>query len=94
MRKVLALALALGLSAQVASAEYVVGAGDVLQITVWQNPTLDRTVTVREDGMLTFPPLGDLRASGLTWDARLSRFRNISECGFLGASLRPCFSIS
>jgi len=47
-------------------AEYIVGAEDVLNISVWQNPDLDKEVIVRPDGMLSFPLVGDIRVSGLT----------------------------
>jgi polysaccharide export outer membrane protein len=49
-----------------ASAEYVVGAGDILQVSVWQNEALNREVFVREDGYFTFPPVGDVEAAGLS----------------------------
>lgn len=73
MRKVLAVACALAAFTQVARAEYVIGAGDVLQISVWQNESLERSVRVRQDGLVTYPPLGDLRAVGLTPEALASR---------------------
>lgn len=46
--------------------EYVIGAADRLRITVWQNANLSKDVTVRPDGTITMPLLGDLRASGKT----------------------------
>lgn len=46
--------------------EYTVGEEDVLHISVWQNPDLDSEVTVRPDGMISFPLVGDIIASGLT----------------------------
>jgi polysaccharide export outer membrane protein len=46
--------------------EYVIGPGDVLQIFVWKEGDLSRDVTVRMDGKITVPLLGDLPASGLT----------------------------
>lgn len=45
---------------------YAIGPGDVLHISVWKDATLDRTVTVRPDGMISFPLLNDMQASGLT----------------------------
>lgn len=45
---------------------YRIGTGDVLQISVWNKKDLDRTVTVRPDGMISFPLLDDIRAAGLT----------------------------
>lgn len=49
-----------------ASQTYVIGDEDVLQISVWGSPELTIQVPVRPDGMITFPPVGDVKASGLT----------------------------
>jgi polysaccharide biosynthesis/export protein len=46
------------------AAEFRIGAGDVLQLFVWKEPELSRTVTVRVDGKLTAPLLGDVAAAG------------------------------
>jgi polysaccharide export outer membrane protein len=43
---------------------YVIGDTDVLQVVVWKEPDLTREVTVRLDGMITLPLLGDLQAAG------------------------------
>ena len=45
---------------------YVIGAEDSLQITVWKEPTLSGTVPVRPDGMISMVLVGDLKAAGLT----------------------------
>jgi len=50
----------------VSSGEYLIGAEDVLEISVWQNQELSRTVTVRPDGLISLPLVGDVRAAGLT----------------------------
>jgi polysaccharide export outer membrane protein len=47
-------------------AEYVVGPEDVLDIAVWNNPDITRTVPVRPDGMISLPLLNDVHAAGLT----------------------------
>jgi polysaccharide export outer membrane protein len=52
--------------AGVDSAHYVVGPEDVLQITVWREPTLSGNVPVRPDGMISIALIGDLKAAGLT----------------------------
>ena len=46
--------------------EYVLGASDVLRITVWRNPELSVDATVRPDGAISLPLVGDLRAAGRT----------------------------
>jgi polysaccharide export outer membrane protein len=43
---------------------YLIGPADVLRIVVWKEPDLTRDVTVRPDGMITVPLLGDLPAAG------------------------------
>jgi len=46
--------------------DYVIGVDDVLNIAVWQREDLSRTVAIRATGRLTFPPVGEIRAAGLT----------------------------
>lgn len=45
---------------------YVIGPADVLQIIVWKEPELTRDATVRFDGMVTVPLVGDVLAAGRT----------------------------
>jgi polysaccharide export outer membrane protein len=45
---------------------YVIGAQDVLDISVWKEPELSRTVPVRPDGKISMPLLNDMNAAGLT----------------------------
>src|ERR1700690_3157140 len=40
--------------------------GDTLQISVWQDPKLDRKIVVGPDGMISFPLAGHIKAGGLT----------------------------
>jgi len=46
--------------------EYVLGADDVIAVSVWGHPELERTVTVGSDGNITFAPIGDVKAAGQT----------------------------
>jgi len=46
--------------------DYVVGDGDSLLISVWGEPALSGAVTVRPDGKITLPAVGDVIASGFT----------------------------
>ncbi len=45
---------------------YLIGPGDVLSIAVFHQSELTRTETVRADGKLRMPLIGDLQAEGLT----------------------------
>jgi len=45
---------------------YVIGAQDVLDINVWKEPDVSRTVPVRPDGKISLPLLNDVQAAGLT----------------------------
>jgi polysaccharide biosynthesis/export protein len=49
-----------------ASPGYRIGPEDVLQISVWNNDKLSRTVPVRPDGMISLALLNDVAAAGLT----------------------------
>ncbi len=46
--------------------DYTIGPADELFISVWQHPDLDKTVTVSSKGMISFPPIGDIKVSGFT----------------------------
>jgi polysaccharide biosynthesis/export protein len=47
---------------------YTVGPGDVLQVRAWKNEALSQRVTVRLDGFVTLPLLGDVLSGGRTVD--------------------------
>jgi polysaccharide export outer membrane protein len=64
--------------------EYVIGVSDGLDINVWKNPELSTRVTVRPDGTITMPLIGDLQAVGKTTTelkgdirTKLSRFMEL-----------------
>lgn len=46
--------------------EYLIGEGDLLKITVYDNPDLTTAVRVGGDGAITFPLVGDVVVNGLT----------------------------
>ncbi len=48
------------------AADYRIGPRDVIQIAVWNEPEISRTIQVRPDGKISLPPLGDVQAAGLT----------------------------
>lgn len=43
---------------------YIIGPGDLVEISVWKEPALTRTVTVLPDGTLSFPLIGQIQAEG------------------------------
>jgi len=47
-------------------ADYKIGIDDVLDIAVWNNTTVSRTVPVRPDGKISLPLLNEVQAAGLT----------------------------
>lgn len=47
-------------------ADYRMGNGDVVQISVWGEPQLSQRLTVRPDGKITLPLIGDARVSEMT----------------------------
>ena len=55
-------------SAQAGSmASFTLGAGDVLEVSVWGDESLTRpNVIVRPDGKISFPLIGDMQAAGKT----------------------------
>ena len=46
--------------------DYAIGAEDVLDIVVWDNTELSRSVPVRPDGKISLPLLNDVQAAGRT----------------------------
>lgn len=66
-----------------------------MEIVVWKNADLSKTVTVRPDGMITLPLIGELRAGGLTADrvrteikSRLERYKETPEVSVTVADIR------
>ena len=45
---------------------YVIGAGDVLNISIWKEPTLSGTVKVRPDGFVTLSLVNEVQVVGMT----------------------------
>lgn len=53
-------------TADAPQARYRIGPMDVLNIVVWRNPELSGPATVRPDGFVSLPLIGDLKAAGRT----------------------------
>jgi polysaccharide export outer membrane protein len=85
MRKILAsLMLLLGVWANVASADegnYLLGPGDMLKITVYNNPDLTLETRITETGTISFPLLGEVELGGITASAAEKKLSNQLESG-------------
>ena len=46
------------------SQDYIIGSEDSVEVQVWKNPDLSRMVTVRPDGKISLPLIGDVQAAG------------------------------
>ena len=82
------------------SEEYRIGAGDRLEIAVWKNDQLSRTVTVRPDGKISLPLINDVDAAGVTPTAlreqlskKLNEFVPAAEVSVIVTEVRS-FSVS
>ena len=53
-------------AAQDSEPPYVIGASDVLDVNVWKEPDVTRSVPVRPDGKISLPLINDVQAAGLT----------------------------
>ena len=72
MRLIFALAVLLGLCTGAAAQQaksYALQPGDLVEVSVWQDPRLNRSVVVGPDGMISFPLVGHIRAAGMTIQA-------------------------
>lgn len=56
--------------------ELVLGVGDVVAINVWENGNLNTEATIRPDGTITMPLIGDLKASGETPSSLKTRIKS------------------
>ncbi|MBN2119703.1 MAG: polysaccharide export protein [Candidatus Omnitrophica bacterium] len=53
-------------AADAQSGAYIIGQGDTLFISVWENPDLDQETIVRPDGKISLPLVDEVQASGLS----------------------------
>jgi polysaccharide export outer membrane protein len=63
-----------------AAIEYNIGPGDVIEISVWRDESLNRQVVVPPDGIISFPLIGDIDTQGMTVaDVRNTITQRLSE---------------
>lgn len=46
--------------------QYLVGPGDILEISVWKDESLSREIVIPPDGVISFPLIGDIDTQGLS----------------------------
>jgi polysaccharide biosynthesis/export protein len=81
---ILAAALALAAKAQDRLAEYRLGAGDSIRISVFQNPNLTLETRVGADGAITYPLIGRVAIGGATMaEAERTIARGLEAGNFL-----------
>jgi polysaccharide biosynthesis/export protein len=49
-----------------ANANYIIGESDSLEVSIWGEQALSRQVTVRPDGLVSLPLIGEVKATGKT----------------------------
>ena len=69
--------------AAAAPAKYMIGAQDLLKITVFDEPDLTNSYRVDGDGFITFPYIGRVSAGGLTLGELQDRIRTLLSAGFI-----------
>lgn len=59
-----------------ADTSYKLRPGDTLEVTVWQEPKLNRNVVVAPDGRISFPLVGTVRAGGRSVESVQAAIKN------------------
>jgi len=80
-------AMALSASAQ---GEYIIGEGDLIKITVYDNPDLTTEARVSGDGKITLPLVGEVMVNKLTANEAEKKIANLLEDGYI---VKPQVSI-
>ena len=64
-----------------ATQDYLLGPGDVIKITVFQNPDLSSQARVSENGTITYPLIGTVQIGGLSTSAAERRIAQMLKDG-------------
>lgn len=68
---------------------YILGPGDILDISVWKNDALTKLVPVLPDGYVSFPLVGEIKAAGRT----LAQFQNALKEKLIQYIPQPSLSV-
>lgn len=63
--------------------DYIVGAEDVLKITIYDHPELTTTERVSGEGIITLPLIGEIKVAGLTTDQTAKKIAARLSDGFI-----------
>jgi len=63
--------------------EYVISPGDLIEVTVYEEPDLSRTVKVSPSGDISYPLLGRMKLAGLSISQVESKFRRFLDREYL-----------
>lgn len=69
--------------------KYIIGPGDILDISVWKNDALSKLVPVLPDGYIFFPLIGEVKAGG----KNVSRFQKDLEEKLIHYIPQPSLSV-
>jgi polysaccharide biosynthesis/export protein len=68
-----------------AESNYLLGAGDVLKISVYNNPDLELETRVSETGLISYPLIGEVKVGGMT---SLQAEKKIADLLFKGGFIK------
>lgn len=84
--KIIGLLLVLFLATSAAGADdYVLGAGDVLKITVYDNPDLTTVERISGVGTMHFPLIGEVKLAGLTINQATKKIAERLSDGYINS---------
>ena len=78
-----AIMLLLGTASFSAVQDYIVGEGDVLNLTVYEHDDLTLTVRVSGEGSITIPLIGDVHVQGLTLNQIAQKITTLLADGYI-----------
>ncbi|MDR7427334.1 MAG: SLBB domain-containing protein [Armatimonadota bacterium] len=77
LSSLLASAVTYAAAAPAPSDLYVLGPGDTIEIVVFGEPDLSRTVTIKPDGTISLPLIGEVKAAGKTTAQLVAELTNL-----------------
>lgn len=70
--------------------EFILGAGDTVEVTVYRQSDMKRTIQINSSGMITYPLIGDIKAAGLG----ILEFRDMIQEGLSKYYLNPQVAVN